>query len=189
MSTISTFLSVSADGFFAGPNGEIDWFHSVEQTKDYYEFTHSQASSHNTLFLGRTTYEMMKSYWPTPDAIKADPQMADAVNNSRKVVFSKTLRSLEEGPNWKHLELRHDIDRDEILALKRQNDVTILGSGSIVQQLTNLGLMDSYMLAIVPVVLGNGKPLFKDVQKTKLKLEDSKSFDNGVVVNTYSPYR
>ena len=187
MSTIGTFTHISVDGFFAGPKGEIDWFHSVEHTDDYDQYMQSQSGSRNTLFLGRTTYEMMKSYWPTPEAIKTDPKMADVMNNSRKVVFSKTLRSVEEGPNWKNVELLHELERDRIVELKKQDDVTILGSGSIVQQIANLGLIDHYMLAVVPVVLGSGKPLFEDVRKTKLKLSDSKSFRNGMIVNIYSP--
>ena len=63
----------------------------------------------------------------------------------------------------------------------------ILGSGSIVQQFANLGLIDMYQLLVVPVVLCQGKPLFKDVKKTDLKLVEEKSFRNGVVAVRYTP--
>lgn len=185
MKTISVFNHVTADGFFAGPNGEIDWFKSIEKDADFEAYTHESAQSGSTLVFGRTTYEMMKRFWPTPEAIKMDPGMAKVMDESPKIVFSKTLQSVEEGPNWKNVRLVREIDRDEILKLKEQSDVTILGSGSIVQQFTNLGLIDSYTLIVVPLVLGSGKPLFAGVRKTNLKLELSRAFKNGVVVNRY----
>jgi dihydrofolate reductase len=181
MSAISTFTHISIDGFFAGPNGEIDWFHSVPKDPEFDKFTHRQSSSRNTLLMGRTTYEMMKAFWPTDEATKSDPEMADVMRNSPKIVFSKSLQSLEEGPNWKNLTLLRDVRE-----LKKDGNMTVLGSGSIVQQLANLGLIDEFNLVVVPVVLGAGKPLFKDVKKTALRLRDSKSFGNGVAVHTYS---
>jgi len=55
---------------------------------------------------GHTTYEMMKSFWPTPEAAKIDPDMARVMNTSPKIVFSKTLRGVEEGPDWKNIRIR-----------------------------------------------------------------------------------
>jgi dihydrofolate reductase len=185
MKNISVFDHVSVDGFFAGPDGEIDWFKSIEKDDEFEAYNHQSAKGGSTLVFGRTTYEMMKSFWPTPEAAKLDPAMAKVMDESPKIVFSKTLKSVEEEPNWKNIKLVHDIDRDEILKLKETSDVTILGSGSIVQQFTNLGLIDSYTLIVVPVVLSNGKPLFAGVRKTNLKLELSRAFKNGVIVNRY----
>jgi dihydrofolate reductase len=130
---------------------------------------------------------MMKSYWPTPDAIKNDPGMARVVNNSPKIVFSKKLQNAEEGANWKNIKLFHEINLEEIIKLKKQEgeDFTILGSGSIVQQCANLGLIDEYQLVVVPVVLGVGKSLFKDVKKMNLKLLEARSFKNGIVLLKY----
>jgi len=185
MTKISVFDHVTVDGFFAGPNGEIDWFKSIEKDDEFEAFTHQSAQSGSTLVFGRTTYEMMKSFWPTPEAIKMDPGMARVMDESPKIVFSKTLKSVEEGPNWKNITLVRDIDRAAILELREKSDVTVLGSGSIVQQFANLGLIDDYTLVVVPLVLGEGKPLFLGVRKTSLKLELSKSFKNGVIVNRY----
>jgi|ERR1051325_6815512 dihydrofolate reductase len=182
MKRISSFMYVSVDGYYAGPNGEIDWFHSVEKDPDFEAMTHQQARGKSTLLMGRITYEMMKSFWPTPDAERSDPGMAEAMRNSPKIVISKSLRSLEEGPHWKNLTLLRDVSE-----LQPDNDITILGSGSIVQQLTNLGRIDEYNLVIVPVVLGAGKALFKDVHRTKLQLREAKSFRNGLAFHTYSP--
>ncbi len=187
MKKITVFDYVSVDGFFAGPHGEIDWFKIIGKDDEYDKYTHGQAKVGGTLIFGRTTYEMMKSYWPTPDAIKNDPHMAEVVDNDRKIVFSKTLKNVKETPNWKNISLFHKIKPEEILKLKEGEDMTILGSGSIVQQLANLNLIDEYTLVVVPVVLGAGKYLFKDVKNTGLKLINAKAFNNGIVLLNYQP--
>jgi dihydrofolate reductase len=189
MGKITTFVHVSVDGFFAGTHGEIDWFKAIRPDSEYEAFTHRESAGESTLIFGRTTYDMMKSWWPTPQAIQADPHMAKVVDQSPKIVFSHTLKSVEEGPNWKNIELLHDIDPAAIRKRKKEStgDFTILGSGSIVQQFLNQDLLDECTLVVVPVVLGSGKPLFKDVRKENLQLAESQSFKNGLVVLTYCP--
>ncbi|HEY3204510.1 MAG TPA: dihydrofolate reductase family protein [Thermoanaerobaculia bacterium] len=185
MGRLTAFVHVTIEGFFAGPHGEIDWFKAIRKDDDYDAYTHEQSQSGSTLIFGRTTYEMMKSYWPTPEAIQADPAMAEVVNRSPKLVFSRKLRSVEEGPNWKNVELVHEIDPKAIRKRKEAEDFTILGSGSIVQQFSNQGLLDEYALVIVPIVLGSGKRLFEAVRQTDLELLESRSFKNGLVVLRY----
>lgn len=187
MRKIGVFNHVTIDGFFAGPNGEIDWFKVIKKDDEWEKYTHGQAKSGSTLMFGHTTYELMKSYWPTQDAIKNDPGMAEVVNNNPKIVFSKTLGSVKEGPNWKNIRILNEIRPEEILKLKEKEDITIMGSGTIVQQLANLGLIDEYWLVVVPIILGAGKPLFKDVKKTDLKLLEARSFKNGIVLLKYRP--
>lgn len=189
MRKIAVYNHVTVDGFFAGPHGEIDWFKLIKKDDEWEKYTHEQSKSGSTLIFGRTTYAMMKSWWPTPAAIKNDPDMAKVVNHSPKIVFSKTLESVEEGPHWKNITLFHEIKPEEIIKLKEQGgkDITILGSGTIVQQLANFGLIDEYGLVVVPIVLGAGKPLFKDVKKTNLKLLEAKSYKNGIVWLRYQP--
>jgi dihydrofolate reductase len=186
MGKINVFDHVSVDGFFVGRNGEIDWFKSIRKDEEYEKYTHQQSRSGSALIFGRTTYEMMKSYWPTAEAIKNDPDMAKAVNNSPKIVFSKKLQDVEEGPNWKNIKLLHEIDPKEIHKLKEEEDYfTILGSGTIVQQFTNLGLIDEYVLVRVPIILGTGKPLFQDVKRMNLEHLETKVFQNGIVLQIY----
>lgn len=189
MRKITTFTHVSADGFFAGPNGEIDWFKAIKKDAEYDKFSHEGAQSGDTLIFGHTTYKMMASYWPTPDAIKNDPEMAKVMNNSPKIVFSKAMRGVDEAPHWKNITLMNDIKPEEIIELKEEGsgDFTILGSGTIVQQLSSLGLIDEYSLVVVPIVLGAGKPLFKDIKMTNLNLLEAKSFKNGLVWLRYQP--
>jgi dihydrofolate reductase len=190
MGRITVFNHVTIDGFFAGSEGKIDWFKLINKNDEWDKFTHQQATSgNNTLIFGRTTYEMMRSYWPTPDAKKSDPDMAKVVNNSPEIVFSKTLQSVEEVPNWKNIRLFHEIKPGKILALQEDEDMVLLGSGTIVQQFANLNLIDEYLLVVVPVILGDGKSLFKDVKNTNLKLVGEKAFQNGIVLLNYQPIK
>src|SRR5258708_12246126 len=82
---------VSVDGFFAGPNGEIDW-HNVDE--EFNTFAIEQLDSVDTLVFGRVTYELMASYWPTAEALKDDSVVAAKMNALPKIVFSKTLENL-----------------------------------------------------------------------------------------------
>jgi dihydrofolate reductase len=189
MGRLTAFVHVTIDGFFAGPHGEIDWFKSIQKSDDYDAYTHEAAGSGDTLVFGRTTYEMMKSYWPTSEAIRQDTRMAEVVNHSPKIVFSKTLKDAAEGPNWKNVTIVHEIQPDSVRKRKEQSkgDLTILGSGTIVQQLSNLGLIDEYTLVVVPVVLGAGKHLFDGVKQTNLALVESRAFKNGLTILRYRP--
>ncbi len=179
MGRISTYLQVSADGYYAGPNGEWDWFKDVEPDPEFQAYSLEQARGESTLVFGRTTYEMMASSWPTDEAHEDQPGMADVMAQSSKIVFSRSLPDVQEGPRWKHVELRREIDADALRADER--DFTTLGSGSIVQQLTQLGLVDEYSLVVNPVVLGDGKSAFAGVDTTALQLADARSFANGLV--------
>lgn len=189
MNTITVFDHISIDGFFAGPHEEIDWFQDVHDDEwNRYAQGHADLS-HHTLMLGHRTYEMMKSWWPTPAAMQMDSRMAEVMNNSPKIVFSRTIKSIKEEAHWKNIRLFREIKPQEIRKLKESGNITILGSGSIVQQVANLGLIDEYSLVVVPIVLGAGKPMFKDVERLNLKLLEAKTFKNGVVVLRYQPNR
>lgn len=189
MGYIHVFNHISIDGFFAGPNDELDWFYTLPHDDEWYNYTHSQAGTSSALIFGRTTYDMMKSFWPTKEAIKLDPVMAKSVNESTKIVFSKKLKKIEEEENWKSITFYHEINPDEIEMLKQTNSITILGSSSIIQQFANHDLIDEYFLVLVPVVLGSGKSFFKDLKKTNLKLLEARSFKNGIVLLHYKSNR
>jgi dihydrofolate reductase len=182
MGRISTYLQVSLDGYFAGPNGEIDWFKN-NPDPEFEELSLERAQGNSTLLFGRTTYEMMSSAWPSDEAHEAQPGMADVMAKSPKIVFSRSLREVEEGPRWENVELRHDIDASALRADDR--DFTTLGSGSVVQQLMQLGLVDDYSFVVNPIILGEGKNAFAGVDMKQLELAEARSFKNGLVWVTY----
>jgi dihydrofolate reductase len=111
------------------------------------------------------------------------------MNSSPKIVFSKTLKPVKDGPVWRNIRVIREIKAEEIRRMKEkgEGDFVILGSGSIVQQLSNLGLIDEYQLMVSPVILGAGKYLFKDVRRMNLTLLDSRTFRNGKVFLRYRP--
>jgi len=187
MGKIISFTIVSVDGYFAGPNGEIDWFKGHDDEDR--QFSADASRSGGTLIFGHTTYEMMAGYWPTPDALQNDPITAEVMNSSPKIVFSKTLKPVKDGPVWRNIRVIREIKAEEIRRMKEkgEGDFVILGSGSIVQQLSNLGLIDEYQLMVSPVILGAGKYLFKDVRRMNLTLLDSRTFRNGKVFLRYRP--
>jgi len=115
--------------------------------------------------------------------------MARVVNESPKIVFSRKLKAVEEGPNWRNVSLAREIEPSDFRKRKAQAqaDFTILGSGSIVRQLGSLGLIDEYALVVVPLLLGAGKPLFEDFEPTSLELLESRAFQNGLVLIRYKP--
>lgn len=180
---------VTLDGLMSDPKDEMDWVLGIfnEEVGKYEDDLYDCA---DTLILGRVTYKIFESYWPhaasNPNTPKGEIEMAHKINNIKKVVFSKTLDSVE----WKNTELSREIIPEEILKMKEQRgrDILIVGSANIVQQLTNLGLIDEYQLLVHPVILGSGKPLFKNSKdRQNLKLVETKSFSSGVVLLRYQP--
>ena len=174
---------VTLDGFFAGPKGEIDWFVWDEETAQY---ARDLANSIDAILFGRVTYELMANYWPTPAPAAEEPVITNFMNNTPKIVFSKTL----EKAAWKNTIVIKEIKKEEILKMKQQpgKNMVIYGSGSIVSTFTELGLIDEYHIFVNPVVLGNGKPLFKDLKdRINLKLLKTKTFSSGNVLLIYQP--
>jgi dihydrofolate reductase len=128
----------------------------------------------------------MKSYWPSPQAKKDFPEVADQMNSLPKIVFSRSLNSV----SWANTKLVKNDPVAVLKAMKQESggDMTILGSGSIVTQLAQAGLIDEYEFVMTPVVLGEGRTLFEGVKgKHELTLKNSRSFSNGNVVLWYEP--
>jgi dihydrofolate reductase len=173
---------VTLDGYFEGPNGEIDWHNADNQ--EFNDFAIEQMGPVDTLVFGRKTYQMMASYWPTETAIQSDPIVADLMNRLSKVVFSRTL----EIADWNNTRLVSENAAQEIRRLKSQagKDLAIFGSASLISTIMNE--IDEHRVMINPVLLGQGTPLFGNTGgKVQLKLVDSRTFDSGNVLLTYQP--
>jgi dihydrofolate reductase len=182
---------ISLDGFFAGPHGEIDWMiRDPEVDKALHEPRPDQPQSagSDTMLLGNTTYTMFENSWPQiakdPNAPEELHKLAAEVMGMTKIVFSKTRKEV----TWENSKLFHDNLVEEVKKLKQREgtDIIVFGSGTIVQQLTDAGLIDEYFFAVTPVVLGTGKELFKDVQKLTLRLLEVKHFPSGNVLLRYA---
>jgi dihydrofolate reductase len=176
---------VTLDGYFEGPNQDINW-HRVDE--EFNEFAIEQTSSVDTLLFGRVTYELMASYWPTTDAIKNEPIVAGLMNRLPKIVFSRTLGKAD----WNNTRLVKDRVAEEISKLKQQpgKDLALFGSANLMSTLMQLDLIDEHRIMVIPVILGNGNPLFKRAEnKVNLKLIKTRTFGNGNVLLCYRPDR
>ena len=183
MRKVILFNLVTLDGFFEGPNRDINW-HIVDD--EFNEFAIDQLNSADGLIFGRVTYELMASYWPTPAAMTDDPIIADKMNSISKIVFSRTLDRVE----WNNTRLVKENIAGEISKLKQQpgRDLFIFGSADLASTLTELGLIDEYRVIVNPVVLGRGAPLFKNIpHQLNLKLLKTRTFRSGNVLLYYQP--
>jgi dihydrofolate reductase len=184
MRKVVVFNRVSVDGFFAGPNGEIDWFVPDPEVD---QAVHAGMSP-DTLLLGRLTFQMFAGYWPhvasDPNASEGARVTAKELDQMNKVVFSRTLKNVD----WVNSRLVKSDPSKEVEDLKKGDgpDITIFGSGSIIQQLARDGLIDEYLLVVTPVILGLGKRLFGSLDRTNLKLLETRSFPSKNVLLHYA---
>lgn len=188
MRKVIVSMNVTLDGFMAGPNCELDW-HFRSWTTEMADLLYEQLRKADTILLGRATYKAMARYWPSKSQDMSFPRedlpFADLMNNYSKLVFSKTLTQSE----WHNSTFLRGDPAAEVMSLKEQpgKDMIIYGSGNVVTSLTNSGLVDEFQLWIHPVILGVGKPLFKNLQqRLPLKLSKTKSFNSGVIVLYYA---
>ncbi len=186
MQRLIAFTQVTLDGYFTGRNGDLSWAHEELQDAEWNAFVAENASGGGTLLFGRNTYELMVRYWPTPAAHENDPVVAERMNRAPKVVFSRTL----DKPSWSNTRLLKGDLATEVRKLKQEpgEGMAILGSGSIVSQLAQVGLIDEYQIVIKPVALGEGRTMFEGIkQKLGLKLTKTRAFANGNVLLSYEP--
>lgn len=180
------FNNVTLDGCFVDANGDMRWAHNANPDPEWDAFVGANASGGGTLVFGRVTYDLMASYWPTPVAAKNAPLVAEGMNRCQKMVFSRTLDSV----SWNNTKLVKSNPGAEMRKMKSEpgGGMCILGSGSIVAQLAEEGLIDEYNFVMIPVVLGKGRTMFEGVTK-KLSLKPTKTrmFSNGNVLLCYEP--
>jgi dihydrofolate reductase len=186
MRRLISFTQVTLDGYFTGRNGDLSWAHEGPQDAEWNAFVAENASGGGQLLFGRITYELMVSYWPTPAARENDPVVAEGMNSLPKVVFSRTL----DKASWSNTRLVKGDLATEVRRLKHEpgEGMVILGSGSIVSQLAQAGLIDEYQIVVKPVALGEGRTMFEGIQqKLNLKRTKARTFTNGNVLLSYEP--
>ena len=186
MRKLAVFNHLSLDGYFVDMNGSMSWAKSGTKDAEWNAFVAENAKGDGLLLFGRVTYELMASFWPTPMADQHDPVVAERMNKLPKVVFSKTL----DKASWSNTRLVKGDMVAEIRKMKKEpgEDMVILGSGSIVSQLAQEGLIDAYQVVVNPIVLGKGRTMFDGVkEKLNLKLTKTRAFGNGNVFLCYEP--
>ncbi|MBF0502259.1 MAG: dihydrofolate reductase family protein [Candidatus Riflebacteria bacterium] len=186
MRKLTVFNHTSLDGYFADAQGDMSFAHNEQPDAEWAAFVSDNAGGGGMLLFGRITYEMMASFWPTPVATAKMPVVAERMNNLPKVVFSKTL----DTATWNHTKLIKCNMTDEVRKMKNEpgDDMVILGSGSIVSQLAQHGLIDEYQIVVNPVVLGKGRTMFEGIKgMLSMKLIKVRTFDNGNVLLCYKP--
>lgn len=173
---------VSLDGFFSGIGGETDWFYWNDEVEAY------QLAAQKTvdmLLFGRKTYDIMAGYWPTPFAINEHPAIIHFMNETKKIIFSKSLTRI----SWENCTLLPDISKEKVenLLATAEGDILIFGSGSIASQLMNLDLIDELRLFINPIVLGKGRSMFQHVHgRINWQHDSSKTFSNGMILHIFT---
>ena len=181
MAKLVVFNLISVDGFFESSDHALDWFNVDDE---FNEFALHQLKSVGAIFFGRKTYDGMFEYWTSEMAMQSDFEMYTLMNDTKKYVFSKTIKPLK----WKNSELisKDLISRVSEIKRSHSKDIIVFGSGHLISSLLELGLIDEFRLMVVPVLLGKGKPLFQDLSNTiKLKSVEKKQFNSGNMLLTY----
>ena len=196
MRRIVMFNWLTADGYFAGPDGNLNW---VVPDDEQAKAAVASSATFDTVIFGRVTYERFEKFWrhavdessDVPDPHRPGQRsrehraIAIWLNEATKLVFSRTLKDV----TWKNSRLIHELDPREVEATKQQpgKDMMIFGSGSIVSQLTQHGLIDEYQFVVCPVFLGSGRPLLSGVSKSvRLELLEARRYQSGDVLLRYA---
>lgn len=162
-------VAVSLDGFIEGPNGEYDWCFTDEDygMKEFFKRI-------DTLFMGRKTYEMALAI---NDGETGFPKM-------KTYVFSNTIEKVKDDA----ILITGDIKK-QIAEIKNEEgkDIWLFGGASLTSSLMNEDLIDEISLAVHPIILGEGKPLFNNIKsRIKLTLTDTKTYSTGLASLTYT---
>ncbi len=156
-------VAISLDGLIEGPNGEYDWCFT-DQDYGMTEFLNQI----DIIFYGRKSYEMM---------INASEDGKNPFANKRSIVFSRTLTSSDE-----YTVVNSSI-KDEVTKIKGKEgkDIWLFGGAELTKNLLEEDLIDELLLAVHPIVLGKGKPMFNLAKRKSLTLLNVKSYSSGLV--------
>jgi dihydrofolate reductase len=161
-------VAVSLDGFIEGPNKEIDW---IVFDAEGGNALNAFAQEIDTILYGRVSYEGWGNYTPPADADTFDKNFYATTGKMTKYVFSSTKDKFEGNPTVIHSNIAERMHQ-----LKQQpgKSIWLFGGGVLITTFMNLGLVDEFRLAVMPVIIGSGTPLFKDI-KDRLSLKLTKA--------------
>jgi dihydrofolate reductase len=171
-------LAVTLDGFIEGKNGEVDWC-IMDSDMGFIDFLHQI----DTILYGRKSYELWGQFTPESDVTETEKNLWDLVHSKQKYVFSRTQKGIDDKAIFINDEILEEVNK---LKDKPGKDIWLYGGASLITTFIKLGLVDEFRLSVHPVVLGEGKPLFMDIQeRLNLKLVHTRPFSSGVVQLIY----
>ncbi len=170
---------MTLDGFFEGPNRDISWHFDV-WGEELERLSIEQLKSAGGLMFGLVTYQLMAKHWPN-----ATGEVADFMNALPKYVFSRKLMRSD----WANTQMFGADMPDSVARLKRENarDIFLFGSADLAGSLIPRGLIDEFRIAVNPIILGGGTPLFKQGERVKLKPLGNQVLSSGIVILRYAP--
>jgi dihydrofolate reductase len=178
-------MQITADGFVAGPEGQLDWM-TFDMDEKLLSFINLLTDTSDTILLGRKMTEGFINYWEHVITQPNSPEYSFGQKMVRipKVVFSKTVKHVE-GQNVK---TEHGPIVDAVTRLKSQagKDIIVYGGATFVSSLIENRLIDELNLFVNPVAIGNGMRIFS--RRMPLTLIDSVGYSSGIVVNSYTPH-
>ena len=184
MRKIIAALQVSLDGFIEGPNEDLDWVDSWEDAFDI-------IGNVDAFILGARMYPGYEQYWQAVldnprgilpvtgrPATEGEIEYAQFAGRTPHVVVSSSLQAV----SWKHTRIVRDLEDVRRLKEEPGKDMHAVGGATLVSSLMNAGLVDEIRLVLQPIVLGGGKPLFKDVKERQaLTLLEARALKEGAV--------
>jgi dihydrofolate reductase len=171
-------IHVSVDGYFEGPDQQLDWFVLDDA---FFAYVEEMLGSIGGILLGRTTYEGFAAHWP-----RSTQDEAPAMNALPKFVASTTLTEA----TWSNTTIIAGDVPAAVARMKQEpgGDLALIGSSHLAATLAAHGLIDEYRFFVVPVLLGRGKRVLDGLpERLALTLQQSRVLPSGVVVQYYTP--
>lgn len=188
MRKVVLWIGMSLDGFTSAENERLDWLvpHATQpEPQEVFQRLRERA---DLILLGRVNYEGFHGYWPRvrndPKASEDDKAISRWLDDTEKVVFSRTLREVK----WKNARLARRDAAEEVAALKRADgkDIIIQNSTRLAQSLLAADLIDEIGLLVAPVAVGKGRALFAGLQRqVDLERRELKAAKDGTIVVLY----
>ena len=171
-------LAVTLDGFIEGKSGEVDWC-IMDSEMGFINFLNQI----DTILYGRKSYDQWGQYIAKTEEPDSDKEMWDLVHSKEKIVFSKTQKGTDKKAIFINDNVLEEVNK---LKIKPGKDIWLYGGASLITTFINLGLVDEFRLSVHPVILGEGKPMFIDInQRINLKMVNTRTFSSGVVQLIY----
>lgn len=175
-------LATTLDGYIEGPNGEIDWL-VRDESIDFADILTDILADKDIIFYGRISYEKWGNFRPDEGASTKLKKAYDLLHSKTKYVFSTTI---EKSDGRATVISSNIVDRVSEIVAQPGKNVWLYGGGKLITTFINLGLVDVFKLAVHPVIIGDGKPLFEGIRaRVGLKLVEAKGHESGVTLLTY----